>query len=156
MGVTYYKATRVSGFSFYDPKFQYHIGQNVHPAPDKTTKEVCGEGIHLAKTLEALKKLQPNYQEIYEASPGVILAEDDDKLRCASCLIIKKLEPKEYRPLPEGTPINTLCGRDWILEHAHDLDGWTPTIEITGPGSKQTITVKNTKAMKQVIKILRE
>lgn len=49
-----------------------------------------------------------------------------------------------------------LVPNEWIREHAYDLDGWTPTIEIIRPGSKQTITVKSEEAEREVARILRE
>lgn len=79
----YYKATRADGISFYDPSFQYHIGQNIHPKPDRKSAEPCGVGIHLAKSIDAVKHLKPNLEELYEAFPGVILGEDDEKVHCA-------------------------------------------------------------------------
>ena len=49
-----------------------------------------------------------------------------------------------------------LVSDEWIEKHRHDLDGWVPTIEISRPGSKQTITIKNKEAEREVVKILRE
>ncbi len=49
-----------------------------------------------------------------------------------------------------------LVSNEWIREHQHDLDGWTPTIEISRPGSKTTINIKSKEAYREVIKIMRE
>lgn len=48
-----------------------------------------------------------------------------------------------------------LCGWQWVNAHYHDLDGWTPQIEITRPGAKYTITSKDTKALDEAIRIIR-
>lgn len=69
--------------------------------------------------------------------------------------IVRKLEPKEYKSLPLDLPPNSLCGSEWLKEHAHDLDNWHPTIEIIRPGSKQTFTIKDPKIMNEVVKLLR-
>jgi len=49
-----------------------------------------------------------------------------------------------------------LVSTEWIREHAHDLDDFTPRIEIIRPGSKQTIIVKSREAEREVVRILRE
>ena len=49
-----------------------------------------------------------------------------------------------------------LVSNKWIEEHKHDLDGWTPKIELIRPGSKQTISIKNREAEREVVKIMRE
>ena len=49
-----------------------------------------------------------------------------------------------------------LCGWRWFRQHRNDLDGWTPKIEIIRPGLKQTITIKNDKALKEVVKVIRQ
>jgi len=49
-----------------------------------------------------------------------------------------------------------LVSRDWLEKHRHDLDNWHPTIELSRPGSKQTIVIRDKNAEKEVIKILKE
>ena len=49
-----------------------------------------------------------------------------------------------------------LVSDEWIEKHKHDLDDWVPKIEISRPGSRQTITIKNKEAEREVIKIMRE
>jgi hypothetical protein len=49
-----------------------------------------------------------------------------------------------------------LVPNGWIAKHRHDLDNWKPTIELIRPGSKQTIVIKDKKAEKEVIKIMKE
>jgi hypothetical protein len=49
-----------------------------------------------------------------------------------------------------------LCGWEWIRVHEHDLDGWTPSIELISPGSHFKFTVKDREAMKAVSRIIRE
>ena len=51
---------------------------------------------------------------------------------------------------------NLLVDKEWIDKHNHDLDNWTPKIELIRPGSKQTITIKNKESMTEVVKIMRE
>lgn len=52
--------------------------------------------------------------------------------------------------------IEPICGWDWIRQHQHNLDGWTPTIEISRPGYRQTFTVRSKEAMNEVVKTMRE
>ena len=51
---------------------------------------------------------------------------------------------------------NSLIPDSWIDKHRHDLDNWEPTIELVRPGSKQTIHVKDSKTMAEVIKVMKE
>jgi len=51
--------------------------------------------------------------------------------------------------------IEPICGWEWVRQHEHDLDGWTPSIEIVRPGSKQTFNIKSREAMNQVVRIMR-
>jgi len=50
--------------------------------------------------------------------------------------------------------LEPICGWQWIYQHLHDYDNWTPTIEITRPGSKQTITIRDREAIAEVIKVI--
>ncbi len=52
--------------------------------------------------------------------------------------------------------IDPICGWDWLNLHEHDLDGWTPTIELTKPGSHYTLTIKDPAVTKEVSRIMRE
>ena len=45
-----------------------------------------------------------------------------------------------------------LCGYQWVWQHQHDLDGWTPTVEFISPGYKQTMTVKDPAIFEDIIK----
>ena len=49
-----------------------------------------------------------------------------------------------------------LVNDKWIKAHEHNLDGFVPKVIIIRPGSKQTFTIKNSKAEQEVIKIMRE
>jgi len=135
----YYKATRANGVSGRDSSFVYHLGLNVHPNPDKKSKATCGEGIHLAKTIIAAKKYVPNWKEIYEAKAGVILGEDDDKIRVTHCFLLRRISPVDitYPKRP------SLCD-DWVNKHARDI---TPemiasqTLEISNNGKRLTLNL---------------
>ncbi len=48
--------------------------------------------------------------------------------------------------------IGCLPGWDWLRENEHKYDNWQPTLEITRPGFRTTITTKNTKALNEAIK----
>jgi hypothetical protein len=52
--------------------------------------------------------------------------------------------------------IDPLCGWTWLSLHEHDLDGWTPTIELSGPGSHFKFTIRDKQAMNQVSKYIRD
>ncbi len=52
--------------------------------------------------------------------------------------------------------IDPICGWDWLEDHEHDLDGWSPAIEYSGPGSHFKMTIKDQKQVKEVSKIMRE
>lgn len=135
----YYKATLANGVSGYDQNFSYKLGINTHPNPDRKGKSACGEGTHLAKTIKAAKKYVPKAKEFYLAEAGVILGEDEDKIRCASCNIIKKLTQKEVggiedeqrteeertairrKLLRDFSTIQPLCGENWLFEHYSDV-----------------------------------
>jgi hypothetical protein len=38
--------------------------------------------------------------------------------------------------------LGILPGDDWLKENEHNLDGWTPGIEMSAPGIKYTINLK--------------
>ncbi len=120
MAERWYKATRKFGVSIYDHNFVYSLGMNIHPNPDRSNK-LCSQGIHLAKTLEATKRLSKEWEEIYLAEPGVILAEDEEKARVASCFIIRKLNDDEVHNgiMNHIFLQNPLCGWDWIRKHGN-------------------------------------
>jgi hypothetical protein len=109
MAEHWYKATRKGGVSFRDPTFVYHLGMNVHPEPDKSNT-LCSRGIHLA-----------NWEEIYIVEPGVILAEDDDKARVASCFVIRMLSTNEIGIDKIEPSTEPLCGWDWLKKHSNDI-----------------------------------
>jgi hypothetical protein len=52
--------------------------------------------------------------------------------------------------------IDPLCGWPWLDLHEHDLDGWTPTIELDRPGSHFKFTIRDRQAMNQVSKVIRD
>lgn len=111
----YYKGTRKGMCSYYDKNFVYKMGLNVHPHPDKSAA-VCGSGIHLAKSLAALKQLQPKAEEIYECKAGIIYGEDETKVRVGYCWIIRQV----VEPVQIKFPENVLCGVEWLKAHYND------------------------------------
>lgn len=131
----YYKATLDNGVSRSDSTFIYKLGLNTHPKPDKLSKESCGVGIHLAKTISIAKRYVPEATEFYLAKAGVILGEDENKIRCSSCILVRKLSQKavnralDIEALQDeqkkklGSLLNTggLCGKDWLLKHMCDV-----------------------------------
>lgn len=50
--------------------------------------------------------------------------------------------------------VEPMCGWQWVYAHFHDLDGWTPTLEIIRPGSRFTIRTQDTKALNEAVKII--
>jgi len=135
----YYKATRANGVSGRDRTFVYHFGLNVHPSPDKKNKNACGEGIHLAKSIEAAKKYVPNWKEIYEAKAGVILGEDVDKIRVTHCFLTRLVSSPDIR-FPKRP---SLCD-NWLDKHALDITMeqiLAQTLEIEAPNHKTHITL---------------
>lgn len=132
----YYKATLINKMSHYDRSFSYREGLNIHPDPNKHSSPVCSEGFHLAKTLKAARYYAPRATEFYLARAGVILAEDDDKIRCSYIWLGRLLseeeirerdrvemsvKEKEQRMQAVGSPSAPLCGQDWLDEHAFDV-----------------------------------
>lgn len=52
--------------------------------------------------------------------------------------------------------VSPICGWDWIFEHEHDLDDYSPTVELYyGNGYKQTFTLKpnHFKVMREIMRI---
>ena len=124
----YYKATLANKTSSYDRSFTYREGLNVHPHPDKYPHLICGEGLHLAKTLKLSKHIVPQATEFYLARAGVILAEDFEKIRCAYIWLDKQLTPEEIQKIDgeeewvlKGVTTEPLCGKDWFSKHALDI-----------------------------------
>lgn len=99
--MTYYiKATLDNGWSESgNPKIQYKIGLNVCSDADKDNTSACGKGIHLAKSLEAARSYVHQATEFYLAKSGIILGEDDSKVRCTHRFIIKKLTAQHIKLL---------------------------------------------------------
>lgn len=93
------KATMKDGRSYNTPTITYKKGIVAHPNPDRKSKDSCGVGIHLAKTLRVANLFVPRAEEFYFAEPGVILGEDSEKVRCASCRIIRRLTPSDIKRL---------------------------------------------------------
>jgi hypothetical protein len=136
----YIKATLNDGVSGYESTFHYHLGQNIHPKPDRKSSASCGEGIHLFKTFQSGKKYVPKATEFYIAEAGVILGEDEKKIRCASCDLILKLSKAEAQSLdsiflldqqkrdamakffPGISYSEPICGLDWLAKH---MDSFT-------------------------------
>lgn len=147
----YYKATKSHGVSGQDPNFIYHIGVNKHPNPDRKSKDACGIGIHLAKTIEAAKRYVRDWSEIYEAKAGKILGENSNKVRCTSCELIRIIERKRKDVVFPNKPC--LC-EEWINEHWNDISQLeidNQTLSIGNNGT--TINIKQ-KAKKKDIKYL--
>lgn len=132
----YYKATLANKMSHYDRLFSYREGLNIHPDPNKHNHPVCSEGFHLAKTLKAARNYVPGATEFYLARAGVILAEDDDKIRCSYIWLGRLLSREEVREIDRvemsvkereqrmravGSPSALLCGQDWLDKHAFDI-----------------------------------
>lgn len=147
MNDTYFKVTREGGVSIYDENFVYRIGIVVHPNPDRKSGAACGEGLHLFKSfIKAENTYVPGgVREIYVVHAGVILGEDYEKVRCASCDVLKLLNEQEleaYRKEDEkerkrikreedrlrklaeyrtkigvGQGVEPLCGRQWIEDN---------------------------------------
>lgn len=144
----YIKATKVDGVSGRDPSYRYTLGQNVHPAPDRKSHEACGEGIHLAKTLEMAKRYVPLAKEFYVAEAGVILGEDEDKVRCASCNLLAVFSVERFE---EGKRMfvylrdkSVLCGREWLEGHMFDIsreDIEGQKMEVRSNGNRMTLSL---------------
>lgn len=56
--------------------------------------------------------------------------------------------------LPPG--ITPLCGWDWVRVHQHDLDGWTPHIELKIDGSRFKFSVQHKDLNKGLVKSIME
>ena len=49
-----------------------------------------------------------------------------------------------------------ICGWKWLKEHENDHKDFVPRIEISRPGSKIAFSVRDDKAMKEAVKVIRE
>jgi len=88
------KATLNGGMSGYDPNFKYHLGENIHPNPDRKNTNACGLGIHLARDITFSKTYVPSATEFYLAVPsGDILGSDEDKIRVDKCNLLCQIPP---------------------------------------------------------------
>ncbi len=143
----YYKGTKTGGLSYqckYVPKIVYKLGLIEHPSPDKSSK-LCSDGIHMAKSIEALRGMGMAKEEIWECEAGTIYAEDSQKVRVGYCFV-KKLIQTGPKPTPPwgSLPTDPLCGREWL--EAHYFDHTKEEIESLGmvvTTGRQTITVKS-------------
>ena len=158
----YYKATLAGGVSQHEPVIVYHLGLNVHPNPDKKSTDSWGEGIHLAKTIKATWGYVPDATEIYEAEAGVILGEDDDKIRVSYCWLTRLIPKEEWvteleqakadaerqakeREILKGIKPPPICGMEWLENHRGDItwDDWNKqTLEVSSDRHKITISAK--------------
>lgn len=97
----YYKCTGKGGRT--QNNFVYHIGYNEEPKANVKTKDSCGIGLHLAKTLTFAERfISEDEKEYYTARPGVILGEDINKVRCKGVWIDKKLTPKHVEKIKQA------------------------------------------------------
>ena len=148
--MNYYKVTDYGMVSQRDSKYIYKFGLNEEKNA-KNTQEVCGIGLHLAKTVVFAKSMARYGSEIYLARPGVIIAEDASKARCKYVWIDKLLTPaevakleKEEKEIEENRQIELkrheeeekqkielkqriahistpICGIEWLEAHACDI-----------------------------------
>jgi hypothetical protein len=163
MQLFYIKATLDNGISKYDHNFKYTLGHIVHPNPDRISKDACGIGIHLAKTMRDAKQYFPNATEYYLAKAGEIIAQDFNKVRCADCYILRKLSIKDINYIDSillnNYPLlNPLCGIKWLEQHALDYtweDFNNETIQISHNNQKTTVKAGiSKKDIKQVLKAI--
>jgi hypothetical protein len=129
----YYKATRSDGSSYYggEPVIIYKEGMIIHPAPDRKSDASCGAGIHLAKTLGFAKRYCITGGRIFLAKAGVILGEDSEKVRCASCFVVRELSADDIKRAENEAELQKklgavwatggLCGKDWLIQHLNDV-----------------------------------
>jgi hypothetical protein len=134
----YYKATMKGGKT--QNGYIYKIGLNTEPESDSESTESCGNGLHLAKKLTFAKHFYTD--EIYEAKAGVILGEDENKIRCSYVWIIRQLSKEEISRIEVSElsvmdrqnkldkikdeyglnrGIEPICGMKWIEEHGLDI-----------------------------------
>lgn len=135
----YYKATKANGTSGYDKDFTYRLGLNVHPRPNKKDTSACGVGIHLAKTIKIAKGYVSGWKEIYEARAGIILGEDEKKIRTTHCFLTRCIATSDitYPKKP------SLCD-EWVNEHAYDITMAqikAQTLEVVSPNHRTCITL---------------
>lgn len=134
----YYKATGKDGRSYHDHNYIYHIGLNELPVylrhQAKASTAICYTGLHLAKDEEGLSKLRlDDFDELYEALPGVILSEDSNKVRCLYVWLTRKLTDAEISVIKykikridkiqdicrvySKKNLEPLCGWDWLINN---------------------------------------
>ncbi len=77
----YFKATLDNMVSGYDPNFVHKMGHNKHPNPDRESKDVCGKGVHLARSIHDALSYVRGATEIYFATSTDIIGGDDSKVR---------------------------------------------------------------------------
>lgn len=158
----YIKATLDGGVSGHDSNFIYRLGHNTHPNPDRKSKEACGEGIHLAKTINAAKRYVPKATEFYVTKPGEILGEDRDKIRVADCDLLFQVPKSQLKGInyllggnaPQTT--NPLCGCDWLASNMFKLtwaDFYAQRMVVSVDG-KQRVVLNPLRKRKDVKEIL--
>lgn len=148
--MNYYKVTDCGMVSQHDKNYIYKFGLNEERNAENS-KEVCGIGLHLAKTIVFAKSMARYGSEIYLARPGVIIAEDASKARCKYVWIDKLLSPievakleKEEKEVEEKRQLEIIkqkeeekynqeirqrinhisqpiCGKEWLDAHAFDI-----------------------------------
>ena len=57
--------------------------------------------------------------------------------------------------LEVGIGTAPICGYAWIETHRRDLDNWYPTFEMSSPGHKTSVIVRDRETEKSIIKMLR-
>lgn len=48
--------------------------------------------------------------------------------------------------------LGILPGWDWLEEHEHDLDGYCPSFELSRPGFRVAVMLKDNSHLKEVVK----
>lgn len=120
----FFKAVCADGSAPNDASFVYTLrpgALSVHEKPNRTSKEACGRGIHVAKTVEAAcvfavrKDLQ-----IWVVEPGEILGEDDHKARTDRIRFMRLLTEDELASLVGEDPVGRIW---WLYYYARDVRG---------------------------------
>jgi len=115
----YFKATKDNMVSGYDAAYRHRMGHNAHPKPDRKSKEPCGVGVHLAKTIHDALHYVSGATEVYLATSTDIIASDSSKVRVGKYEILWRIPQRiieEYQSKREDLDKEHRSKRDALCK----------------------------------------
>jgi hypothetical protein len=128
--LTFYKATRPDGTSFYDGKTKWQVGRIVrHPAPDLSLG-LCSAGVlHISDAPDETLVGASWPCRLFEVEPrGKIISDGSHKYGCAVVKVVREL-PAWQAFGPNGEAVAALIERCKTL--TYDAAAWTAARALT-------------------------